>query len=313
MAIDPSRISVVATALDADVRQASRRAREFGYAGMLFDAEMPGLRLVELSLSGRREVRQILAGQNQHFVGIRADLGPTGFGPGADIDRMLDRLDQLMQATADMSGGIGPMLCLEVGPLPAPAASEAPPAGATAPQPSAAAGKIILPTMTDLAGLDLPRRRPSPAASGGSSRFTLDAATIGQAMAELALRADRFGVTVALASELSSLAALVAIIAAAGCPWFGIDLDAVALVRDDWTLDELLSRAGPLIRHVRARDAIVGMDRRTRPAAIGSGAVDWLGLAAGLHEAAYQGWISVDTMDLPDRAGAAAAAAAYLR
>jgi sugar phosphate isomerase/epimerase len=112
---------------------------------------------------------------------------------------------------------------------------------------------------------------------------------------------------------LSSVASLEAALRGANCPWFGVDLDPVALLRDEWTLDETLSALGPLIRHVRARDALIGMDRRTRPAPIGAGATDWPRLLADLDSAGFHGWFTVDPTELPNRTDAASAGLAALR
>src|SRR5688572_22975330 len=77
------RLSVVAHALSPDPRVAPRLAREYGFAGLLFDAVAPALDLTSLSATGRREFRSVVAGQNQELVGLRIDLGGKGFGPGA--------------------------------------------------------------------------------------------------------------------------------------------------------------------------------------------------------------------------------------
>jgi sugar phosphate isomerase/epimerase len=93
----------------------------------------------------------------------------------------------------------------------------------------------------------------------------------------------------------------------ADCPWFGVDFDPVAILRDEWDADEVFSAVGPLIRHVRGRDAVAGAEHRTRPAIIGQGDTDWPGLLARLDEAGYHGWITIDPIDLPDRTAAAQA------
>jgi sugar phosphate isomerase/epimerase len=138
-------------------------------------------------------------------------------------------------------------------------------------------------------------------------------AQVDAALAELGGRADRLGVTIAFRSDLASLAALERALSAAACPWFGIDLDPVALLRDEWTADEAFSRLGTLVRHVRGRDAVLGADRRTRPAVIGQGSTNWGELLADLDSAGYRGWITIDPLELPDRARAAGAGASYLR
>jgi sugar phosphate isomerase/epimerase len=97
------------------------------------------------------------------------------------------------------------------------------------------------------------------------------------------------------------------------CPWFGIDLDPVAMMIDEWSADEIFTRIGGLIRHVRGRDATAGADRRTKPAVVGSGSADWPRLLAGLDSAGYRGWITIDPVDLPNRGAAAKAGLAALR
>jgi sugar phosphate isomerase/epimerase len=105
----------------------------------------------------------------------------------------------------------------------------------------------------------------------------------------------------AIRSDLSSFAAIENAIRPTGCPWLGVDFDPVALLRDAWTIDEVFSRLGSLIRHVRGRDAIKGSDRRTKPALLGSGSVDWKQLLSNLDEAGYRGWITLDPHELTDR------------
>ena len=108
-------------------------------------------------------------------------------------------------------------------------------------------------------------------------------------------------------SELSSLAALARTLAAARCPWFGVDLDPVSVLRDHWDLDQTFSAIGPLVRHVRGRDAVAGADRRTKPTPVGRGDTKWDHLLSNLDGADYHGWITVDPSDLPDRPAAATA------
>jgi sugar phosphate isomerase/epimerase len=136
---------------------------------------------------------------------------------------------------------------------------------------------------------------------------------VDSALLDLGSRADRLGVTVAFRSDLSSFAALDRVLRAASCPWFGVDLDPVSVLRDEWSLDEILSTFGPSIRHVHARDAVVGADRRTRPAVIGQGSTDWSQLLASLDDAGYRGWITIDPIELPDRASGATSGLAHLR
>jgi sugar phosphate isomerase/epimerase len=136
---------------------------------------------------------------------------------------------------------------------------------------------------------------------------------VDRALGDLGILADRYSVAVAFRSELAGFDAVHRALAAADCAWFGVDLDPVAALRDDWPMDEIFTRLGPMIRHVRGRDAIAGADRRTKPAAIRRGSVQWDQLLRRLTDADYRGWITVDSMELPDPASMAIAGAASLR
>lgn len=296
---NPAQLGVLAAALSNDARAAARSAREANFAGVLFDAISPSLDLTELSTTGRREFRSAIASQDVQLIGLRADAGPKGFGSGADVDRILSRLDRIFEAAAGLQS---PLVCLDAGPLPAPAV-QARPKPRVKPE---EAGVIILPSsMTD----PTPEAQTPPAPPP-------DPAFVSQvdgALLELGRRADRYGVTVALRSELASFAALERALLAAGCPWFGVDLDPVAVLRDEWPADEVFSRLGPHLRHVRGRDALAGADRRTKPTLIGQGSTDWRQLLALLDDAGYRGWITIDPTELTDRFSAATRGAEYLR
>ena len=293
------QLSVVASTFSTDAREAARAARAAGFTGLQFDAFAPALDLTALSQTGRREFRYVLSSNDQQLAGLRVDVGPKGFGRGADIDRLLGQFDKVM----DAAKGLGaPLVSVEVGPLPEPA---------VAPKPKprvdpAEAGLIIIPTMSDAE----PAPQDTRPAAGPDPALV---ASVDTALTELCSRADRIGVTLALRSELSSFAALDRAMAAARCPWFGVDLDPVAILRDAWPADEIFSRVGALIRHVRARDATVGADRRTRPAAIGQGSTNWDEFLANLDRAGYRGWLTIDPLELPDRLAGATAGATRLK
>ena len=292
-------LAVCAEALSPDPRQAATTARANGFAGLAFNAFSPALDLTALSQTGRREFRHVLSSNDEQFVALRADVGPKGFAPGADIDRLLRQFEKVMDAAKALGA---PLVCVEVGPLPEPAAA---PKSKPRIDP-AQAGLIIIPGASEPESSPQ-ESRPVP----GPDPAHL--AQVEAAMFELCSRADRFGVTLAIRSELSSFAALDRAIAAARCPWFGVDLDPVAILRDAWPADEIFSRLGGLIRHVRARDASVGADRRTRPAPIGHGSTNWGELLAKLDDAGYRGWLTIDPMELLDRVASAISAAKYLR
>lgn len=290
-------IGVIASTLSTDLRAAAPRARQIGYDGLQLDVAAGGVDLTQLSGSGRREVRHLLSSHNQQLFSLRTDTGIKGLSPGADIDRAIARIEQAMDAAAGLGAST---LCIDLGPLPEPA---------TAPKPRkkidpAAAGLIIIPSM------DAPVEEAAGPAVPADSAFE---SSVDGALVEIGHRADRYSLMIALRADLASLAALERALLAARCPWFGIDLDTVALLRDPWDADEAFSRLGALVRHVRARDANKGHDRRTRPAIIGAGDIDWPATLARLDEAAYRGPLVIDPTELPDRPAAAARALEVLR
>jgi sugar phosphate isomerase/epimerase len=293
------KIGIVSAALSGDAREATLRSRQLGFAGLLFDAYSPQLVLPELSGSGRREFLHVLSEQNQQLAGLRADLEGKGLSPSTDIDRMIARVDRAMEAAAGMGA---PVVCVDLGPLPEPAREAVEIRPRVDPQ---QAGAIIIPTADEVEAAT----KPQPVVQAD----TAFEASVDAALHELGRRADRYSATVAFRSDLASFAALDRALRAADCPWFGVDLDPVAVLRDDWGVDEVFSRLGPLVRSVRARDASVGHDHRTKPAAIGHGDVAWAQWLALLDEAGYAGWLGVDPLELSDRVAAGRDALAELR
>jgi sugar phosphate isomerase/epimerase len=240
----------------------------------------------------------VLAVSDQTLVGLRAELGPGGLSPGADVDRLIAQLDTAMEAAAGLRANL---LTLDLGPLPAAANVPPPKPVVTKEQ----AGLILIPDFTTPAPVV-----PAPAAAPADPAFV---AQRDAALAELAGRADRYGVIVALGATLASHASLAEAIDRVRCPLFGVEVDPVSVLRDDWTVDEIFSRVGPLIRHVRARDAAVGEAKRTKPMPISRGDTKWGYLLDALREADYSGWITIDPTELPDRLAGAKAAVKYLR
>ena len=291
------RLGVVAAALSADVREAPRLARLAGFRGLLFDAWSSSLSIPDLSITGRREFRQLLSAQDQRLIGLQLDLGPKGFTLGADVDRQISRIDRAMESAAGLQS---PLLCVNLGALPRIKSPPRPKPAVTAEQ----AGLIIIPTASaDEPAVPVETPAPDPT-------FV---AQVNAAMTELGVRADRYGVSVAFSSSLASVGALQQSIAQARCSWFGIDLDPVAILRDEWSIDEIFSSVGALIRHVRGRDAVAGDDKRTQPAVLGKGSTNWRMLFDALDEAGYSGFISIDPTELPERAAAAIAGVQHLR
>jgi sugar phosphate isomerase/epimerase len=290
------RISVTAGAISTDPRQAPALARQLGFGGLLFDAFSPTLDLTTLSATGRREFRHVLGAAGIQLVGLRADLGTKGFSLGVDIDRILARLDAVLESAVGLGAEV---TCIDLGPLPTPALEVKPKPTVNADL----AGLIIVPTLTEEL-VPMPTEPPP------------DPALVSQvdaAMFELGRRADRYNAMAAFSSSLAGFAALDRALSSARCPWFGVDLDPIGTLRDQWPLDEIMSRLGSLIRHVRGRDAVAGAEGRTKPAAIARGDVKWRDLLNALNGAAYSGWITVDPLELQDRRAAAIAGLKQLK
>src|SRR5438045_8586855 len=291
------RLATTSRTFSNDAREAAHLAADLGFTGLLFDAYSSALALPGLSSTGRREFRHVLRSHDLELVGLQGGLGANGFGPGADLDRVIDRLDRAMEAAAGLAA---PMLALDVGPLAELPRSDSPKAAVTPEQ----AGLLILPTPVPAP------KAPAPVVAP-IDQALLD--SVGGALTEIGVRADRYNVTVAFRSSLASFAALENAILGARCPWFGVDLDPVALLRDDWDADQVFSQLGSLIRHVRGCDAVRGADRRTKPAVIGEGSVEWHALLARLDASGYHGWITIDPVELTDRVEAARRGLAVLR
>jgi sugar phosphate isomerase/epimerase len=290
------QIAVVAGAVSSDPREAPTLARQMGFGGLLFDAFSSTLDLTSLSATGRREFRHVLATAGVKLVGLRADLGPKGLGLGADVDRLLSKLDAVLESAVGLGADV---TCVDLGPLPAPVMTIQPKPKVN----TEMAGLILLPSIS---------AEPAPAPAGPPP----DPAVVSQvdaAMFELGRRADRYNASVGFSSSLAGFAAIERALLASRCPWFGVDLDPTATLRDQWPLDEIMSRLGSLVRHVRGRDAVSGAEGRTKPAVIARGDVKWRELLNALNGAGYHGWITVDPMELQERRAAAIAGLKQLK
>ena len=223
---------------------------------------------------------------------MQFDVGPRGFSAGADVDQILARLGRVLETAREL-GAI--CVCTDLGPLPPPEQRPKPKPLVTKDQ----AGLILLPpSMSEVEGAEPPEPTPLSAK---------DRAFMGQvdtAMAEVCSLAERYSMTIACSSSLASFASLERTLLATRCPWLGVDLDPVAILRDEQDIDEIFSNLGGLIRHVRARDATKGADRRTVPSVIGRGSTNWEQFLSHLDSAGYHGWITIDPMELQDRAAA---------
>ncbi|HTL28911.1 MAG TPA: sugar phosphate isomerase/epimerase [Tepidisphaeraceae bacterium] len=291
----PLKLAVVASALSSDPRTAPRIARESGFSGLVLNAFSANLNFPDLSATGRREIRHLLSADEQQLVALQVPLGPKGLGTEADVDQILSRFRKVIEAARDL-GAL--CVCVDLGPLPPPEQSRKPKPPVSPQQ----AGLIILPpSMGEVEGAESPE--PTPLSQ--ADRAFLE--HVDTAMAELCSLADRTSMTIACSSSLASFASLERTLLATRCPWIGVDLDPVAILRDEQDVDEIFSNLGGLIRHVRGRDATKGADRRTVPAVIGRGSTNWEQFLNHLDGAGYHGWITIDPMELQDRQSAAIA------
>jgi sugar phosphate isomerase/epimerase len=289
--------AATSTALDVDLRSAAASARQLRVEGLLVPAYSPALDLTALSQTGRRELRHVIASHDLRWLGLQHDLGAKGLLV-PHTDRVLSRALAALEAAAGLRADV---LTIDLGPIPAASRAVAPKPKVTAEM----AGLIILPTPT------APDPEPEPAAPRPGDAAL--AATVAGFLGELARAADRHGVRVALRSTLASFASIDAAVTPVNCPWFGLDFDLAATVRDAWPVDELLSRFAGRVWHARARDAIAGEAGRTKPAIVGRGDVKWREALQLLDDAGYQGALTLDPTDLPDPAAATRAGLAQLR
>lgn len=278
-----------------DVRAAARLARGLGCEGVVVPARSPIADLTQLSTTGAREFLHVLASLGQRLAGVGHDLGPDGLSPRADLQREVEGLQASIRAAAAVGRAT---VLVDLGPLPPPPVAAPPPRQPITPE---QAGLILLPE---------PSPEPPTPAPARDLPFE---STLHAALREVASTADRNGVTVAFRASLAPLAALSAALHAVDCPWFGVDLDPLAVLMEDRDRHAVLSDLGSLVRHVRGRDGVRGAGQRTRAVVLGQGQVDWPAFAADLEAAGYRGFITIDVRDLPNPRAAAAAAVALLR
>jgi sugar phosphate isomerase/epimerase len=230
------------------------------------------------------------------LLSVNLELDPAGFGRGADVDRALARIRLALEAAAGLRT---PLLTLDLGRLPR-IEPEAPPQKPIEP---GLMGLIIIPVSKPTEPPPAPSPPPDPA-------------FVSQVQAALDIvgrDADRFGVVVAMRSTLSSYLSLTTAMRSVTCPWFGVDFDPVAALKDHWNQDEIFSAIGGLVRHVRARDAVIGDGQRSVPAAVGRGQVRWEEVLAALDESNYPGPLVIDPSGLQNLSAAAAAGLSVIR
>ncbi len=282
--------SIFAPCLGTDLRSIVPQARQAGFDGIQLDAAGQEPKLADLSTTGRKEVRRFLASQNLSLISVRIDP-LDNLGIKGDADKALDRIDKYLNVAADL--GV-PVVSIDLGRLP-PAQRVIKPKPKVTP---AMAGLLILPESTATEEPESPEIVPTKVDPMLISHWQ-------QVLAHLGEIADRYGTMIALSSTLSSIAALESAMKMVDCPWFGVELDCAALLRDQWTSDEFFDNLGSYVRHIRARDAVVGEDKRSKPTPIGHGDTQWRNLLTHLDEAGYQGAITIDTHELTNPAAAA--------
>lgn len=99
---------------------------------------------------------------------------------------------------------------------------------------------------------------------------------------------------------LNTVADAVALVAAVGHPAVGLHLDTFHLNIEEKALPAAFVRAGRHLRHVHAAENDRG--------SVGSGHVDWPGVAAALRATGYTGWVTAETFTgaIPEIAAATA-------
>jgi sugar phosphate isomerase/epimerase len=292
----PMSLGSIAHALSSDLPTALSSARQAELAGVVIDPVVfPDI--VHASQTGLREILHLFSRFEQRVIGVDVRLAMGGLSPdarNADLEREIDRMDRAMQVARILRS---PLVLCDLGPLP-PAPME------TASVPSispAQLGKLILPEPAAAAPVrSLPRDLP----------FETNVET---ALREVGMRADRLGVMVAFRATLGSFASLQAALRRVECPWFGVDLDPLAMLADEWSADAVFSALGSRLLHVRARDGTKGSGNRVAPAEIGQGQIDWAELSSLCRDADFRGAVSIDAIDLPDRRASTLRGATWLR
>jgi sugar phosphate isomerase/epimerase len=281
------KVAVKAAALGDDLRSLCLLARRCGFYGLQLDLTLGDLDLTELSTSGQRDVKNTIARHELELASVGIHLPAAGLAE-EDAERNLWLVDRAMKAAAGIAAKL---ICLDVGRLPAVS-----PESGLKPISPQQAGVILIPEPKGIA-----EAKGEPVTPEELAQWE----AVDVVLRQIGTIADRYGIMVAMSSELSSFASLQRAIERAGCQWLGVDLDPVSVLRDRWDLEHVLDAVGGLVLHVRARDAAKGSDRRTQPAAIGKGSTNWKEMLALLSQGGYTGWITVDTMDLQDRAAEA--------
>jgi len=113
---------------------------------------LPGIRLRWMSRPfGQRTARVPQHDHRRERAAHRPHrrLGAKGFGPGADVDRLLARLDKLLEAAKVLAA---PLLCVDLGPLPPPPPDDRPKPKVTAEM----AGLLVLPDSSAFTAVPAP-------------------------------------------------------------------------------------------------------------------------------------------------------------
>lgn len=131
------------------------------------------------------------------------------------------------------------------------------------------------------------------------------ATTLREVLEDLARHGNLHGVTLCLTSGGDGFERLVELARSIATGMVGLDFDPGALAVAGRKPHELYRACHEVVPHITARDAVRDLDSEggALEVPIGRGEVDWVELLPLLHEAAFQGWVTVNRTQGTDRAG----------
>ena len=139
-------------------------------------------------------------------------------------------------------------------------------------------------------------------------------ATLREVLEDLARHGNLHGVIPCLTPGGDGFERLTTLARSIATGMVGIDFDPGALAVAGRKPHELYRDCHDIVPHITARDAVRDLDAEggALEVPIGRGEVDWVELLPLLHEAAFQGWVTVNRTQGTDRAGDVTRGVQYL-